>query len=415
MAQFKRVISTALKGLLAVVLVVAALPAVTGNQYIYRAFRATYLMGHTTANIDDAPVFDQRIVKAGTPQPWPVSPVYNQTPLPADLVAWHEQFGTAAWLVVHDGQVLQERYFAPYNAESRTNSFSMAKTVTTMLAGAAVADGYLLSFDEPVSDFIQEWVRDPRGGKATFAQFSAMSAGHNWTESYYLPLNPTAELYYGDQAEAQVLAAGFERDPGKEYEYNSAGTQVLAVALRRALQRKNPELTLAQYFSEKFWVPLGMEHDAIWTVDRPDGMEKAFCCIYATARDYAKLGQLLLQGGQWQGKQLLDAGFIARMSLPDLQPFYGHSLWMDHAYKHPFYLFQGHLGQYIIVVPSAKLVVVRLGQTRDKDRAGEMLPKEIYRYVDAAVEAARQAMPAAAPMAAPVAAPTAAVTPAPAG
>jgi CubicO group peptidase (beta-lactamase class C family) len=185
----------------------------------------------------------------------------------------------------------------------------------------------------------------------------------------------------------------------------------LAVALRRALQRKNPELTLAQYFSEKFWVPLGMEHDAIWTVDRPDGMEKAFCCIYATARDYAKLGQLLLQGGQWQGKQLLDAGFIARMSLPDLQPFYGHSLWMDHAYKHPFYLFQGHLGQYIIVVPSAKLVVVRLGQTRDKDRAGEMLPKEIYRYVDAAVEAARQAMPAAAP----VAAPTAAAAPAPAG
>ena len=154
MAQFKRVMSTLVKGLLAVVLVVAALPAVTGNQYIYRAFRATYLMGHTTANIDDAPVFDQRIVKAGTPQPWPVSPVYNQTPLPADLVAWHEQFGTAAWLVVHDGQVLQERYFAPYNAESRTNSFSMAKTVTTMLAGAAVADGYLLSFDEPANQRI---------------------------------------------------------------------------------------------------------------------------------------------------------------------------------------------------------------------------------------------------------------------
>lgn len=385
MAQGRSVWLKAGKWILVVVAVLAALPALTGNTYIYRGFRATYLRGTNTANIDDAVVFDQRIIKAGVPQSWPVSPQYNRQPIPADLLAHHRQFGTAAWLVVHDGQVIQEQYFAPYTAESRTNSFSMAKTVVTMLAGAAVTDGYLLSFDEPVSDFIKEWIRDPRGGKATFAQFSAMSSGHNWTESYYLPFNPTAELYYGSDMEPLVLQAGFERDPGKEYEYDSAGTQVLAIALTRALQRKETNLTLTDYLSRKFWQPLGMEHDAIWTVDRPDGMEKAFCCISATARDFAKLGQLLLQGGQWQGKQLLDAGFIARMSQPDLQPFYGHSLWMDLAYKHPFYLFQGHLGQYIIVVPSAKLVIVRLGQTRDKSKEERNLPAEIYRYVDAAV------------------------------
>ena len=163
--------------LLVALAVLLALPALTGNTYIYRAFRATYLRGTDTANIDDAVVFDQRIVKAGSAQPWPVSPDYNRQPIPADLLAHHRQFGTAAWLVVHDGQVLQEQYFAPYTATSRTNSFSMAKTVVTMLAGAAVTDGYLLSFDEPVSDFIKEWIRDPRGGKATFAQFSAMSSG----------------------------------------------------------------------------------------------------------------------------------------------------------------------------------------------------------------------------------------------
>lgn len=373
------------KWLLVVVAVVAALPALTGNSYIYRGFRATYLMGRTTANIDDAAVFDQREIRAGVPQPWAVSPQYNRQPMSADLLAYHEQQGTAAWLVVHDGQVLQERYFAPYTAASRTNSFSVTKTVVTMLAGAAVSDGYLLSFDEPVSDFIKEWVRDPRGGKATFAQFSAMSAGHQWTESYYLPFNPTAELYYGDDSEALVLGAGFEREPGQEYEYNSAGTQVLAIALTRALQRKDPGLTLSSYLSAKFWQPLGMEQDGTWTLDRPDGMEKAFCCIAATARDFARLGQLLLQGGQWQGRQLLDAGFVARMTQPDLQPFYGHSVWMDLAYRHPFYLFQGHLGQYIIVVPAERLVLVRLGETRDKSRDDRNLPAEIYRYVDAAV------------------------------
>ena len=88
------------KWLLVLVAVIAALPALTGNSYIYRGFRATYLMGRTTANIDDAAVFDQRIIRAGTPQPWPVSPQYNRQPMPADLLAYHQQQGTAAWLVV---------------------------------------------------------------------------------------------------------------------------------------------------------------------------------------------------------------------------------------------------------------------------------------------------------------------------
>ncbi len=372
-------------GLLLLVVVLAALPALTGNQYIYRAFRATYLQGHDTANIDDGAVFDQHLVKAGAPQPWPLAPDYNRVPLSTALLAHHAQFGTAAWLVIHRGQVLQERYFAPYTANSRTNSFSVAKTVTTMLVGAAVADRYLLSFDEPVADFIPEYLPDPRASRATFAHFSSMSSGQRWTENYHLPLNPTAKLYYGDDAAAVVLTTGFDHDPGQEYAYGSASTQVIGIALQRALARKTPGLTLAQYLSDKFWKPLGMSRDAFWTMDRPEGVEKTFCCLYATARDYAKLGQLLLQGGQWQGKSLLDAGFVARMSQPDLQPFYGHSLWMDQTYAHPFYLFQGHLGQYIIVVPDKQLVVVRLGRQRATDKAGGVLPREVYGFVDAAV------------------------------
>ena len=175
----------------------------TGNAYLIQGIRKTYLVGEKSPDIDDMTLFDVRKIAHGEPR-FPIKySAIQSVAFPEQYAAWNDSLGTTAYLVYWRDSLLFERYWEGDSA-TVTNSFSMAKTVTTMLAGAAVTDGYLLSFDEPVSDFIQEWVRDPRGGKATFAQFSAMSAGHNWTESYYLPLNPTAELYYGDQAEAQV-------------------------------------------------------------------------------------------------------------------------------------------------------------------------------------------------------------------
>jgi CubicO group peptidase (beta-lactamase class C family) len=116
-------------------------------------------------------------------------------------------------------------------------------------------------------------------------------------------------------------------------------------------------------------------------------MERTYCCVFASARDFARVGQVLLQDGQWQGKQLWDKAFVERMRQPDLQPYYGHSLWMDWKYKHPFYLLQGHEGQYVIVVPSHDLVIVRTGQHRDKKTLGPngQLTLDIYRFVDQAV------------------------------
>ena len=133
-----------------------------------------------------------------------------------------------------------------------------------------------------------------------------------------------------------------------------------------------------------------MEREGIYTLDRAGGeggIERTYCCVFATVRDFAKFGQLLLQDGQWQGKPLLDKAFVERMRQPDLKPYYGHSLWMDWQYKHPFYFMQGHQGQYVIVVPSKQLVVVRLGQFRNKKDKGPngVTPSEVYRFVDQAV------------------------------
>jgi CubicO group peptidase (beta-lactamase class C family) len=297
-------------------------------------------------------------------------------------------------LVAKNGKLLHETYFSPYTEASKTNSFSIAKTVTTMQVGLAVQQGMISSFDAPITQFLPEYANNAWGAKATIAQLSAMKAGHDWTENYKLPFNVTTNLYFGTDAEKVVLGQGFEREPGTAFEYSSGSTQLLGVILKRAIQKKNPQSNVSEHLSQSLWQPLGMENNAIYTLDRAGdegGMERTYCCIFATARDFAKLGQLLLQDGQWGGKQLLDKAFIERMRKPDLQPYYGHSLWMDWTYKHPFYSLQGHQGQYVIVVPSLQLVVVRLGQYRNKALLGPngRIALEVYNFVDEAVRLAQ--------------------------
>ena len=184
-----------------------------------------------------------------------------------------------------------------------------------------------------------------------------------------------------------MLRHGFEREPGTAFEYSSASSQLLGLALSRALQQARPGLNLSDYLSQRLWQPLGMADDASWSLDRPreqGGLELTYCCIHASARNMARIGQLLLQRGQWQGQALLPAAFVDRITAPGSKvPYYGHGLWVDAEHAPPFYLLQGHLGQYVIVVPSADLVVVRLGQARNTTLTRH--PKiydEVYRYLD---------------------------------
>ena len=258
----------------------------------------------------------------------------------------------------------------------------------------AIQQGIIASFDSAITTRLPEYAANAWAAKATLAQLSSMTSGHDWTENYYLPINITAELYFGKNARELVLGQGFEREPGSAYEYSSGSTQLLGVYLQRALDAKEKDLTISAHLSRSLWQPLGMQRDGIYTLDRDGaqgGIERTYCCIFATARDFAKFGQLLLQDGRWQGQTLLDPGFVERMRKPGLKPYYGHSLWLDWQYQHPFYLMQGHQGQYVIVVPSKQLVVVRLGQFRNKTDKGPngIIPSEVYRFVDQAVALAQ--------------------------
>lgn len=251
----------------ALLLLLAAALQATGHGYIWRALRYTYLDGHRTAHIDDARNFQQAAVpNADEVQAWTVAPALR--PVSDETLTYLKAQRSAAFLVAQHGQIISEQYFAPYDAQSRINIFSMAKTLTTLLTGAAVADGMVSSFDAPLSQWLPEYANDPWGQKATLAQLSAMTSGHAWDENYYLPLNETTELYFGGHAAQTVLRKGFEREPGSDYEYSSASSQVLGVALSRALQAKDPSLTVASYLSTRLWQPLGMSGAASWSLDR---------------------------------------------------------------------------------------------------------------------------------------------------
>lgn len=350
-------------GLGALPLIASLALLLSGHGYIFTALARTYLAGHPTANIDDHAVFETRRVAAGEPQPWPLHPSYSDA-LPEAFAAELVAGDAVAFLVVHEGRLLAEAYFQGYGPDSRTNSFSMAKTVLTLLVGRAIEDGLIDALDQPLTALLPEFSDDPLAQRATLGSLSTMTSGYEWDEHYYSPFSPTVELLYGGDVESFVLDGEFTREPESHFYYSSASTQLLGISLTRALRRADPDATLSEYLSRTLWRPLGMNDDAVWHTDG-EGMELAYCCINTNARNFAKLGQLLLQDGRWGDRQLIDADFVELMRTPRAQPYYGYSTWLRYDAEPAFYHYSGHLGQFIIVVPEHDLVVVRLGRSME--------------------------------------------------
>jgi CubicO group peptidase (beta-lactamase class C family) len=356
---------------------------ISGNGYIFNAFRKTILKGYSTAHIDDYVDFKNAVIRAGAPQPWKLHEQFDQFQLTAHLRAELENFHTIGLVVVKDGKLLYEEYWDNYSENSLTNSFSMAKSITVMLLEKAIEQGYIKGLEQKITDFIPEFLRDSLGSLATVGDLSSMRSGFDWQEEYYTPFNMTTKAYYGNSIERQLLKRHFSDRPGGRFQYSSADTQLLAIVLKRATGK-----SLAQYLSETFWQPMGMESDALWSLSGP--IEKSFCCIHSNVRDFAKIGQLLLQKGNWNGVQLLDSTFVEKMITPCYDAFdpdepkkYGHSIWIDESYDPVIYGLMGHLGQRVVVVPEEQLVIVRLGKNRNTGLPSKgPLDADVYFLVD---------------------------------
>lgn len=372
--MFKKI----LKGILVGAAGIVALTYAFGYDYLFRGIRQTYLRGETGSNINDEKYFDSNVIAKGNSVPWQKDSLYNKTSLPKNLVQDLKDSNSASFLVIKNGKLVHEEYWDGYNQNSKTNSFSIAKGVTVMLLGKAIEENKIESENQKFSDFFEAYSKIEFAKNLTLKELASMEAGLDWEEDYQNPFLPNAKAYYGKSLEEAVFLRKFKNEPGKKFEYQSGATQMLGFAIRKSLHK-----TLADYASEKLWKPLGMEQNASWSTD-DFGMEKAFCCIHSTSRDFAKLGQLFLNDGKFQEMQILETSFIEKMRTPTKlsNGIYGMGLWInnDSALKH--YYFQGLYGQYIIIVPEKNLVIVRTGTNKNNVKDAKGRSKQVAFLVD---------------------------------
>ena len=217
-----------------------------------------------------------------------------------------ESNNTVAFLIIKNDTIQYEHYFKRYYQQSIVPSFSMAKSITSFLIGCAIDDGLIKSVDDPITNYLPELKKNGLE-KVTIKHLLQMTSGIKFNESYINPFGEVASFYYGRNLRKNVYKMKLKTEPGKEFKYISGNPQVLGLILERVLKPK----TLTEYLQEKLWQHLGMEYDATWSIDKKkNGIEKTFCCINARARDFAKIGRLYLNKGNWNGKQIVSEKWV---------------------------------------------------------------------------------------------------------
>lgn len=273
-----------------------------------------------------------------------------------------EQNKTVAFLIIYKDSIHFEGYYNRYEQEDIVNSFSMAKSVCSMLIGFAIQDGLINSVDEPVTNYIPE-LSEAGFDQVSILHLLQMTSGLKFNESYTNPFGHAATFYYGRNLRKAVKKSKLEHEPGTHFDYQSGSTQILGYILDVVLQKEGK--TISQYLEEKLWKPLEMEYDASWSLDRKkNGLEKTFCCLNARARDFAKIGKFMMQKGNWNGEQLLDSNWVNQSLAIDTSmgstSYYQYQWWLLNS--EPDYMAQGILGQFIYVHPKKELIMVRLGK-----------------------------------------------------
>ena len=383
MKTFKK----AVKWLFVIIVILNLAILISGKTYLYKAIGNTYLKGRSGPAINEYNIFFNAEVKNGTAQEWPLSKDYNSKQMTAPLAEKMNFYETVAFLVIENDSIKQEHYWDNYSENSISNSFSMAKTIVSILVGIAIDEGKIKTVDQPVGDFLPEF-KEGKKANLTIKHLLTMSSGIDFDEDYNNPLAYPAAAYYGNDLKELTYKYKLTEEPGKIFKYLSGNTELLCFVLEKATGT-----SISKYASEKLWKPMGAKKPAYWSLDHQEGVEKAYCCFNSNARDFACIGQLYLDSGNWKGQQLVSKKYVyqsiqpANLLLEDgkKNEKYGYSWWLVNYKNHAIFYARGIKGQYIFVIPDRKMVVVRLGRKRDKEQSSGH-PTDTFIYLDAALE-----------------------------
>lgn len=297
----------------------------------------------------------------------------------------------AGIVILQDGKVRFERYGLDFDANGRWTSFSVAKSFTSTLVGAAIQDGYIKSLDDKVSEYIPG-LRGSAYDDVSIRQLLTMSSGVKWNEDYEDPNSDVARFNNAKPEPGMDATVSYMRKlprahpPGEVWHYNTGETNLIGVLVSSATKKP-----LAQYLQEKVWQPAGMESPATWLLGA-SGHEIAGCCIQATTRDYARFGLFVLGGGVAGGKQIMPPDWFAQATVKqkdigDTGHGYGYQWW---TYDDGSVAAQGIFGQGIFIDPKRKLVIASNANWTRATKGPEPEAREaFYKQVQALIDAGK--------------------------
>ncbi len=304
-----------------------------------------------------------------------VRETFQTNPSIKKLDTFLEDTGTQAFLVIQNDTIIYERNFKGYQRGSIVTSFSVAKSFDSALIGIAIQEGYIKSVDDPITDYIPELAeRDLRFKDIQIRHLLMMASG--------LRFNTDRPISFGDDN----LTYGFDNlrhlaltetqvmeQPGVTFLYNNYNPLLLGLILERATGR-----SVTTYLQEKLWTPLGMEFDGSWSLDaEKNGFEKMESGINARAIDFAKFGRLYLNGGNWNGTQIVPAEWVTASTrdnglIQNAPIYYGYMWWGEKCNPdRQDFLAIGNFGQFIYVAPAKNLIIVRNGEEYGVKSKGE--------------------------------------------
>jgi CubicO group peptidase (beta-lactamase class C family) len=318
-----------------------------------------------------------------------VYPLPKGAPLAIDVAGYMQGQRTAGLVIVHDGKIRLEKYGLGFSGTGKWTSFSVAKSFTSTLVGAAIKDGYIKNLDDKVSVYIPEMKGSPYDD-VSVKQLLTMTSGVRWNEDYEDPKSDVALFNEHKSAPGVDVTVSYMRTlkrdapAGTKWVYKTGETNLIGVLVSKATKKP-----LAEYLSEKIWTPFGMEQDASWLLGST-GHEISGCCLQASTRDFARFGLFILGGAKAGGVAVVPDGWIAAATIKNAEigvqgRGYGYQWW---TYDDGSYAAQGIFGQGIFIDPKRKLVIASNSNwPRATDQKASAERQLFYRAVQDAIDA----------------------------